>query len=143
LRVIKKKRRKAQAGATRRPWRASLQYSRYSRKPTLGKVRDTEMCSGFKAGSYLRLIDVGYLSRELGLAVLALGEEDADLPVLPHPALHVQLQRDLEPGKGNSNSHGARPVHLIITTIKWIRTSRLSIHNSLCPQPTSHTTEFR
>jgi len=29
------------------------------------------------------------------------------------------------------NSHGARPVHLIITMIKWIRTSRLSIKNSL------------
>jgi len=35
------------------------------------------------------------------------------------------------PGKGNSNSHGARPVHLIITMIKRIRTSRLSIKNSL------------
>ena len=35
------------------------------------------------------------------------------------------------PGKGNSNSHGARPVHLIIKMIKWIRTSRLSIKNSL------------
>ena len=35
------------------------------------------------------------------------------------------------PGKGNSNSHDARPVHLIITMIKWIRTSRLSIKNSL------------
>jgi len=35
------------------------------------------------------------------------------------------------PGKGNSNSHGARPAHLIITTIKWFRTSRLSIKNSL------------
>jgi len=35
------------------------------------------------------------------------------------------------PGKGNSNSHGARPVHLIITMIKWIRNSRLSIKNSL------------
>ena len=35
------------------------------------------------------------------------------------------------PGKGNSNFHGARPVHLIITMIKWIRTSRLSIKNSL------------
>jgi len=31
------------------------------------------------------------------------------------------------PGKGNANSHGARPVHLIITMIKWIRTSRVSI----------------
>ena len=35
------------------------------------------------------------------------------------------------PGKGNSNAHGARPVHLIITMITWIRTSRLSIKNSL------------
>ena len=34
-------------------------------------------------------------------------------------------------GKGNSNSHGARPDHLITTMIKWIRTSRLSIMNSL------------
>ena len=32
------------------------------------------------------------------------------------------------PGKGNSSSDGARPVHLII---KWIQTSRLSIKNSL------------
>ena len=31
------------------------------------------------------------------------------------------------PENGNSHSHGARPVHLI----KWIRTSRLSIKNSL------------
>jgi len=29
------------------------------------------------------------------------------------------------------SSHGARPVHLIITMIKWIRTSRLSIKKSL------------
>ena len=35
------------------------------------------------------------------------------------------------PGKGNSNSHGARPVHLIITVMKWMRTSRLSIKNCL------------
>ena len=34
-------------------------------------------------------------------------------------------------GKENSNSHGARPVHLIISMIKWIRTNRLSIKNSL------------
>ena len=38
------------------------------------------------------------------------------------------------PGKENSNSHGARPVHLIIMMIKWIRTSRLSIKNSLSRQ---------
>jgi len=35
------------------------------------------------------------------------------------------------PSKGNSTSHGARPVHPIITMIKWIRTSRLSIKKSL------------
>jgi len=34
------------------------------------------------------------------------------------------------PEKKNSNSHGARPVHLIIMMIQWIRTSRLSIKNS-------------
>ena len=33
------------------------------------------------------------------------------------------------PEKGTSNSHGARLVHLIITMIKWIRTSR---KKSLC-----------
>jgi len=35
------------------------------------------------------------------------------------------------PGKGNLNSHGARPVHLIISMIKWIRTGRLSVKNTL------------
>ena len=34
------------------------------------------------------------------------------------------------PGKGNSNSRGARPVHPIITMIKWTQTIRLSIKNS-------------
>jgi hypothetical protein len=27
------------------------------------------------------------------------------------------------PGKGDSNSHGARPLHLIVTMMKWFRTS--------------------
>ena len=35
------------------------------------------------------------------------------------------------PGKGDSNSLGARPVHLIILMIRWIQTSRLQIKNSL------------
>ena len=39
------------------------------------------------------------------------------------------------PGEGNSDSHGARPVHLIISTMKWIRTSRLSIKISLLRRP--------
>ena len=35
------------------------------------------------------------------------------------------------PGKENPNSHGARPVYQIISMLEWIRTSRLSIRNSL------------
>ena len=35
------------------------------------------------------------------------------------------------PEKGNSNFYGARPVHFIITMLKWTRTSRLSMNNSL------------
>ena len=34
------------------------------------------------------------------------------------------------PGKGNSDSHGARPVHKITSIMKWIRTSRLSTNYS-------------
>ena len=36
------------------------------------------------------------------------------------------------PGNENSNSHGARRVHLIMKLMKWIRTGRLSIKNFLC-----------
>ena len=42
------------------------------------------------------------------------------------------------PGKENSNSYGARPVHLMITAIKWIRTSRLSMKKSLSLLPLPH-----
>ena len=35
------------------------------------------------------------------------------------------------PGRGNSNSCSARPIHLTITMIKWIRTSALSIKKCL------------
>jgi hypothetical protein len=34
-------------------------------------------------------------------------------------------------GEGKLNSHSARLVHLIITMLEWIRTSRLSIRKSL------------
>ena len=40
--------------------------------------------------------------------------------------MDVRLRR-----KVNSNSHDARLVHPIITMIRWIRTSRLSMNNSL------------
>jgi len=53
--------------------------------------------------------------------------------VLRFPALGLRFRKvDVRlPGKGGSNPHGARPVHLITTMIKWTRTSRLSIKNSL------------
>ena len=35
------------------------------------------------------------------------------------------------PAKGNSNSYGARPVHQIISMTKWIRSSSLTMKNSL------------
>jgi len=56
-------------------------------------------------------------------------------PLSPLPFRPINLHgREVDvglPGKGNSNSHGARPVHLIITMIKRIRASKLSIKNSL------------
>ena len=39
------------------------------------------------------------------------------------------------PGKRNSNSHGARPVHQIISITKWSGTSRSSVTNSLWQRP--------
>ena len=53
------------------------------------------------------------------------------------PSGRVNLKSEIgrflksEIGRGNSKSHGARPVHQIITMAKWIQTSRLSIKNSL------------
>ena len=38
------------------------------------------------------------------------------------------------PRKGRLNSHGARPVHLIITMMKWIPASRFLIKNALFGQ---------
>jgi hypothetical protein len=48
--------------------------------------------------------------------------------------VHVYPCRKVDvwlPGKGNSNSHGARPVHLIIAMIKRIRISGSSIQKFL------------
>jgi hypothetical protein len=50
----------------------------------------------------------------------------------PQPAEGLRVRLDVRlPGKRKSNYYGARPVHLIITMIQWIWTSRLSIKNSL------------
>jgi len=46
--------------------------------------------------------------------------------------LELSRKEDVRlPGKRNSNSQGARPVHLIITMVRKIWTNRLSIKNSL------------
>jgi len=79
----------------------------------------TEMCSGSKAGSCLRLIDFVFHST-LGAPCL---------PARAHPVYPARNTPASEVAVWNS--HGARPVHLGITMIKWTRTSRLSIHNSL------------
>jgi len=52
------------------------------------------------------------------------------------------------PGKGNSNFHGARQVHLIIAMTKWIRTRRLAsgpycTPHSSPPPPLSHIVSTR
>ena len=62
---------------------------------------------------------------------------DYSLPWYQAPTLDLTIplaHRKVDvrsPGTGNSNCHGARPVHQIITMIKWIRTGGLSIKLSL------------
>jgi hypothetical protein len=51
--------------------------------------------------------------------------------VVPGKKRVGQMFLERIPGNGNSNFHGARPVHLIITIIKWIQNSSLSINDSL------------
>ena len=61
-----------------------------------------------------------------------LQDQEDSLAPLHSGARGIARQVDARlPGKGNSNSRVARPVHQIISMIKWIRTSRLSIENSL------------
>jgi hypothetical protein len=43
------------------------------------------------------------------------------------------------PGKGYSNSHGARPVHLILTIMKWIRTAKGKPRGRVSPAPSKWT----
>ena len=62
-----------------------------------------------------------------------LGEQNSRSP---HPLSCRRVDVRLS-GKGSSNSHGARPDHLIIGMIKWIRTSRLSERNPLFSPPAS------
>ena len=67
-------------------------------------------------GSGLRVDDSGHPACGRGLEVLPTRFRKVDIRL---------------PGNGNSNSYGARPVHQIMSMIKWIWTSRLSINDSL------------
>jgi len=77
-----------------------------------------------------------FKAHRLGVSLsarLESNKEEEDLLTDP-PERHACRSGKVDvrlPGKGNPNSNGARPVHLIITMIQWIRTSRLSINNSL------------
>ena len=55
----------------------------------------------------------------------------------PNPQTLIPKSYRLNADKGNSNTHGARPVHQIISMIEWIRTIWLSMNNSLSRQMSS------
>jgi len=64
-----------------------------------------------------------------------LAHEEAEVDACPRKA-DIGLA-----GKGKLQSYGVRPVHQIISITKWIRTSRLSIKDSLsdaCPPEVEH-----
>ena len=63
------------------------------------------------------------LSKELGTLV--------NLAPLPVAAKKGGGAVAADPAPWEVSAPGARPVHLLLTMIKWIRTSRLSIKNSL------------
>ena len=95
-----------------------------------GGTHFTGMCYGTEAGSYLRLIDsciITQLKAQGPSRTFNESKEEDALDLVAAGLLGV-LAAVPAPGvvPGDSNSHGARPVHLIITMIKWIRTSRLS-----------------
>ena len=117
-----------------RLWKGALDY--YFRK----------MCSSSEAGSYVSLTDFVYHST-LGLRVLKQKRRERGFRFsrkrvrfrqTPNPGHQAPRPSIVErgfgfstwkvnvrlPGTGNSNSHGARPVHQIISMIKWIRTNR-------------------
>ena len=96
-------------------------------------------------GSVFRVTGVDFGGRALNLSKIFFFFPFITLDTGPIRPLHLTLN-DTEvygplgryvrlPGKGNSNSHGARPVHLNITMVKWIRTRRLPIKKFLSTGP--------
>jgi len=108
------------------------------------------MCSGSGAGSYLRLIDLcmrhslGDSNQELERVMNELELQVVEArgginKQVMMPSTHRQvmmpstdrLRGHEQTGAAPPNSHGARSVRLIITMIKWTRTSRLTMKKSL------------
>ena len=91
-----------------------------------------QMCSGSEAGSYLRLIDFPLQSPTLNYThgTAHWSEEEEGSIVMYLTKSNIGSEEYVLQFQVTSNSCGARPVHLIITMIKWIRTSRLSMKNS-------------
>ena len=68
---------------------------------------------------------------EMEMCVQSGGKATHDCPQAGLPEVPATRSRKVDirlPGKGDSNSHGARTVH---QNHRWTRTSRLSIKNSL------------
>ena len=91
------------------------------------------MCRGGAGGAQLgglqttRWVLFGILDPGSGIQISGTSSRKADIRL---------------PGKGNSNSHGATPSAQIIAMMKWIRTSRSSIKNSLSAFRTSRWAVF-
>ena len=103
----------------------------YQDKKITGTVAPSGVASSAtkKRGWFKVVMAVAFSSRApRGEGSTSFGKSSSAI-MCPAQKVDVRL-----PGKWNSNSHGARPVHLIITMIKWIRTSRMSMKNSLSAQ---------
>ena len=75
---------------------------------------------------------VGFRVAGLGFAIGSCAGIHCSRIMREHLATILQCRKEDArlPGKGDLNFHGARPVHLIITMTRRIRTSRLSTKNS-------------
>jgi len=71
----------------------------------------------FRGGLVLKAHRVGSVGRYLNSGTSS--DQWTNLPVAGSTCRKVDVRL---PGKGDSTPHDARPVHLIITMIKWIRT---------------------
>ena len=110
--------------------------------PTIDTVAEVLLHEDLVWGSWARVLGFGFRAEGSGFRVQGSGFRVQGSGLRAHDwwCFWVQDVRsrlwtrkvDVRlPEKGNSMSHGAKPVHQIISMMKWIQTSRLSIHKSL------------